>query len=69
MATLAWSFIILSALGSMTAFGLFLANVMTTGNIPFILWIQSVPPIGFLAVFVAFLILIGVLLRPKPRRH
>jgi len=69
MPNLAWSLIILLSLGSMTAFGLFLANVMTTGSNPFILWIQSVPPIGFLAVFVAFLILIGVLLRPKPRRR
>jgi hypothetical protein len=69
MPNLAWSLIILLSLGSMTAFGLFLANIMTTGNNPFITWIQSVPPIGFLAVFVAFLILIGVLLRPKPRRR
>jgi hypothetical protein len=69
MPNLAWSLIILLSLGSMTAFGLFLANIMTTGGNPFILWIQSVPPIGFLAIFVAFLILIGVLLRPKPRRR
>ncbi|KKW14680.1 MAG: hypothetical protein UY55_C0005G0028 [Candidatus Jorgensenbacteria bacterium GW2011_GWB1_50_10] len=69
MANFTWTLIVLSTLGSITAFGLFLANIITTGNNPIILWVQSIPPLEFLLVFVALLILVGVLLRPKPHRR
>jgi len=69
MGAFTWTLAILCLLGSITAFGLFLANVMTTGNNPYILWIQSISPIEYLLVFVAFIILFAVLLGRRPNRR
>ncbi len=60
--------IILAALGSALAFGLFFAAIITTNN-PIIVWVQSVSPLQFLLVFVALFVLAAVLMLPKPRRR
>jgi len=70
MVTVAGAAILLSLVGSATAFGIWLVNIATEKTNPVIQWIQSLPPIEIVALLLSILVLIMVAaLRPKPRRR